>query len=112
MPETREPFATVLLLPAAMPPTCVPCSDSRGSNGRFAFSYVVFGGGNARATITFGVVKRVSPFGNPAGYEYPAGLKKGCDWSTPSSTIAIFVPCPAVASDGPQSCGAPISAGV
>jgi hypothetical protein len=34
------------------------------------------------------------PFGKPAGYENPAGLKNGFDWSTPSSTTPILIPCP------------------
>jgi hypothetical protein len=39
-----------------MPDTCVPCSDAFWSNGRRAGAYVMPGGANARATITFGVV--------------------------------------------------------
>jgi hypothetical protein len=35
----------------------------------------VEGEGNARATMTFGVVNAVFPFGNPAGYEKPDGLR-------------------------------------
>ena len=53
-----------------------------------------FGPGKTFATITFGVVYFVSPFGNPAGYEKPAGLKNGFVWSIPSSTTAIFMPVP------------------
>src|SRR5262249_21156271 len=52
------------------------------------------------------------PFGNPAGYEKLDGLKKTCDWSSPSSMIPILIPSPAVASVEPQTVGAPISFGV
>ena len=62
------PAAGVPWLPAAMPATWVPCSDSFGSNGSEAFAYVVPGGAKARATMILGLVKRVSPLGNPAGY--------------------------------------------
>jgi hypothetical protein len=50
------------------------------------------GAGKARATITFGVVYAVFPFGKPAGYEKPAGSKYGWAWSIPSSMIPIFRP--------------------
>ncbi len=50
-----------------MPATCVPCSDSSGSNGDRACRHVVVAGAKARAAITFGVVKLVWPFGKPAG---------------------------------------------
>src|SRR5581483_846442 len=114
IPESgpRPAIAPAEKLPAAIPATWVPCSDSSGSNGRFAYFQVVVGGAKARATITFGVVKAVSPFGNPAGIVYPAGLKNGCAWSTPSSMIPIFTPLPAVSNAGsshirlaPISCG-------
>jgi hypothetical protein len=52
------------------------------------------GPGKARATITFGVVYFVWPLGNPAGYEKPAGLKKGLCASMPSSTTPILIPSP------------------
>ena len=79
-----------------MPATWVACSDCSGSNGVFPYFQVFVGGENARAAITFGVVNWASPFGKPAGIVYPAGLKKGCAWSTPSSTIPILTPFPAV----------------
>jgi hypothetical protein len=95
-----------------MPATWVACSDSWGSNGRAAYFHFAPGGGNARATITFAVVKRVLPFGNPRGAVYPDGLKNRCAWSTPSSMIPILIPWPAVARPGPQSAGALIISGV
>ena len=52
------------------------------------------GPGKARATITFGVVHFLPPFGKPAGYEKPAGLKNGFVSSTPSSTTPILIPWP------------------
>jgi hypothetical protein len=42
----------------------------------------------------------------------PDGEKNGCVWSIPSSMIPIFMPSPAVESVGPQTCGAPITAGL
>src|SRR5712691_13044924 len=98
--------------PAAIPATCVACSEFTGSKGRFAYFHFGFAGANARATITFAVVNEVFPFGKPAGIVYPVGSKNGWVWSTPSSMIPIFMPWPAVASVGPQSAGAPISWGV
>jgi hypothetical protein len=44
--------------------------------------------------MTFGLVQRVEPFGNPGGYEKPAGRKKRFDRSIPSSTTAILMPAP------------------
>ena len=68
MPDRWIPVRlTVPSSPAAMPATCVPCSDEPWSNGSLAGAYVVPGGANARATITFGVVYAVCPFGNPVG---------------------------------------------
>ncbi len=52
------------------------------------------GPGKDLATITFGVVNFVFPFGKPAGYEKPFGLKNGFVWSIPSSTTPILIPCP------------------
>src|SRR5258708_6737843 len=98
--------------PAAIPATCVPCSEFSGSNGVFAYFHVGLAGANARATITFAVVNDVFPFGNPAGIVKPAGSRNGCVWSTPSSMTPIFIPWPAVASVGPQGAGATISWGV
>ena len=76
-----------------MPATCVPWNDEAGSTGSCP-GLPAFGPGKTRATITFGVVAEVMPFGNPAGYEKPAGLKNGFVWSIPSSTTAIFMPVP------------------
>ena len=45
----------------------------------------------------------VPPFGKPAGYEKPAGLKNGFVWSTPSSTTPIFIPSPRRRSS-PRTC--------
>ena len=42
--------------PAAIPATWVAWKENRGSNGRSAYFQCVEGEGNARATITFGVV--------------------------------------------------------
>ena len=58
--------AVVPALPAAIPATCVPWNDARGSTARRPGSPEP-GPGNARATITFGVVHRVPPFGKPGG---------------------------------------------
>ena len=60
--------------PGAIPATCVAWNDRPASYGFVSFGERAIagdsrGGGNARATITFGVVKAVCPFGNPAGYE-------------------------------------------
>src|SRR5580765_8006441 len=105
-------FAVTLLSPAAIPATCVPCSDRCGSKGTCAYFQFAPGGGNTRATITFAVVYAVFPFGKPAGMVKPAGEKNGCAWSTPSSMIPILIPWPAVARVGPQTCGAPITCGL
>src|SRR5437868_9004765 len=94
-----------------MPATCVAWSEFSGSNGVPAYFHVSPGGVNARATITFGVVYDVSPFGKPAGYARPPGSKYVCVWSTPSSMIPIFIPSPAVASDAPHTAGAWINCG-
>ena len=67
MPPIRVPSAGVFAFPAAIPATWVAWPDCSGSNGRPAYRQVAPGGGNARATITFAVVKAVCPFGNPAG---------------------------------------------
>src|SRR5690349_16505562 len=108
MPETEyfAPFhvAGVPWSPAAMPATWVAWSELTGSNGVRAYFHVFPVGANARATITFGVVNVVFPFGNPAGYVKPAGLKNGCDWSRPSSRTAILIPSPSVARLWPQTC--------
>ncbi len=56
------------------PATCVPWKElSRSSGVEFAP-----GPANPRATITFGVVDPVCPFGNPGGNENPAGFRNGC----------------------------------
>src|SRR5579872_4050542 len=115
MPETRYfvPFsiAVVPKSPAAMPATCVAWSELTGSNGMRAYFQVSPAGVNARATITFGVVYAVFPFGKPGGYDRPDGSKNGCCWSTPSSMTPILIPWPAVARFEPQTLGAPISCG-
>ena len=71
-PETvtlpRGPVAIVPWSPAAMPATCVAWSEYCGSNGVVPYFHVSFAGAKARATITFGVVYPVFPFGKPAGY--------------------------------------------
>src|SRR5215210_8893050 len=97
----RTPSAGVLALPAAIPATCVPCEESSGSNGFEAFFHLAPAGGNARATITFALVYAVCPFGKPAGIVNPAGEKKGCVWSIPSSMIPILIPWPALGYEGP-----------
>src|ERR1044071_2146326 len=94
-----------------MPETCVPCG-SVGSNAFFPAASVT-GAGKLRATITFGVVFDPSPFGNPGGYEYPSGFRKGLLLSTPVSTTPILTPSPrapvadssasAWMTDGPRS---------
>ena len=76
-----------------MPATCVPWKDAFGSSA-IRPSFPAPGPGNERATITFGVVHFRPPFGNPAGYEKPAGSKKALAMSTPSSTTPIFTPSP------------------
>ena len=63
----REPSAWVFALPAAIPATCVPCEECSGSKGFDACRQAGRGGGKARATITFAVVKAVWPLGYPAG---------------------------------------------
>ena len=62
-PDTVRPVACVRAFPAAIPATCVPCEELSPSNASAAFSYRAPGGGNARAAITFAVVKRCWPFG-------------------------------------------------
>ena len=89
----------------------MPCG-SVGSNA-WLLSLSRTGPGNTRATITFGVVCCLSPFGKPAGYANPAGARNGLDESTPVSTTPIFMPWPlspvaawksgAWITDGPRS---------
>ena len=98
--------------PAAIPATCVPWSEFGPSNASRAACVFAVGGAKARATMTFAFVKRRCPFGKPAGIVYPAGLKNGCDWSTPLSMKPIFTPWPAVERPAPQSTFAPICCGV
>ena len=45
--------------------------------------------------MTFAVVYSAWPRGYPGGIAYPAGSKKRCRWSTPSSMIPILIPAPA-----------------
>src|SRR5438034_6515405 len=106
------PGAEVLLSPAAIPATCVPCPESFGSKGTFAYGQLAPGGGKTRATITLAVVYARFPFGKPRGIVKPVGEKNWCRWSTPSSMIPILIPCPAVARVGPQSWGAPMTDGL
>ena len=47
------------------PATCVPCPELSPSKAR-PFRFLARGGGNARATMTFALVKRTWPFGKPA----------------------------------------------
>ena len=75
-----------------MPDTCVPCGSDGSKASRPALS--VTGPGKFRATITFGVVFVVSPFGNPGGYEKPSALRNGFFQSTPVSTTPILTPSP------------------
>ena len=94
-----------------MPDTCVPCGSVLSNALLLALSRT--GPGNDFATITFGVVSFVSPFGKPGGYENPAGFRNGLVESTPVSTTPIFMPspfCPVAASrsvawitEGPRS---------
>ena len=66
-PEMRRPAARVSALPAAIPATCVPWLESSGLNARRALGEVIPFGAKTRATMTFAVVKRTWPFGNPGG---------------------------------------------
>ena len=67
MPDARtRPLgivASVSWSPAAMPATFVAWSEFSGSNGVFAYFQAGRNGANAFATITFGVVYCVLPFG-------------------------------------------------
>jgi hypothetical protein len=49
-----------------MPATCVPWNETLGSNGSRSFFFDFFSK-NERATITFGDVYAVLPFGKPSG---------------------------------------------
>src|SRR3954470_12573996 len=80
--------------PAAMPATCVPWYSAGSSGLRPGLPEP--GPGKVRATITFGVVALRSPFGKPAGYEYPVALRKGFVQSTPVSTTPTFTPSPRI----------------
>ena len=55
--------AIVSWSPAAIPATFVACSEFVGSNGVLAYFQWFDAGENAFATITFGVVNAVFPFG-------------------------------------------------
>src|ERR1051325_698844 len=113
MPETLmepEPSgfgAFVPWSPAAIPATCVPCTELTGADGSFASLLLGLAGGNERATITFALVYAAFPLGKPVGIGYPAGEKNVCRQSIPSSTIPILIPWPALSRFGPQTCGAP-----
>ena len=79
----------------------------------FAYFQWFVAGENAFATITFGVVYAVFPFGKPAGYAKLDGSKKTCALVEPVvDDPDLHARCPAVASVGPQTVGAPISFGV
>ena len=69
-----RPASTSVLTPAMTPATKVPWNESSRSSG------ALFAPGPAkpRATITFGVVEPVVPFGKPGGYENPVGSRNGC----------------------------------
>ena len=82
------PAATSVLTPAITPATNVPWNESSRSSGALFAPRPA----KPRATITFGVVEPLVPFGNPGGYEKPVGSRNGCSWSTPSSTMATFTP--------------------
>ena len=57
IPETlAPPLAVVPASPAAIPATCVACSDWIGSKGLRAYFHVAPAGAKARATITLAVV--------------------------------------------------------
>ena len=62
--------------------------------------------------MTFDVVNRVSPRGNPSGIENPVGSKSGLLASIPSSMIPILIPSPRLLRPGRQSEAAPINAGL
>ena len=91
--------------PAAIPATCVPWNDSFGSSGSLP-ARPLPGPGKARATITFGVVHFVPPFGKPGGYARPAGSRNRLSWSRPSSTMAIFTPAPPAPARAAETIGA------
>ena len=78
--------------PAAMPDTCVPCGNAGSPPIRP--SRPELGPGNARMTITFGVVHFFPPLGNPGGKFIPSGFRNGFVWSMPVSTTAILTPSP------------------
>ena len=68
------PASTSVLTPAMTPATKVPWNElSRSSGALFAP-----GPAKPRATITFGVVDPVAPFGKPGGNENPFGSRNGC----------------------------------
>jgi hypothetical protein len=90
---SRPPVDAVPAFPAAMPATCVPWKLARGSSASRPRRPAP-GPGKERATITFGLVQRRAPLGNPAGYWRPSGAKNGFDGSTPSSTTPILIPVP------------------
>src|ERR687887_2862326 len=102
--------AHVFASPAAIPATCVPWNDAFRSTGSVP-ARPDAGPGNERATITFGDVKFVFPFGKPAGYEKPVAERNGFVGSTPSSTMPILMPSP-FAPVVACSTSAPITAGL
>ena len=87
----------------------MPWKEEFGSTGRRPGA-PEFGPGKVFATITFGVTYFASPFGKPAGYEKPAGLKNGFVWSIPSSTMPILIPVPSAPAVC-RSTSAPITEG-
>ena len=85
--------AVVFSTPPMTPATNVPWNEVDSSSGCLD-SEVEFSGKNARAAMTFGVVKPGVPFGNPAGKLMPVGSRNGWFGSTPSSTTPTFTPPP------------------
>ena len=63
MQKPGRPAGTSMGTPAMTPATKVPWKDW----SRSSVAALECGPANARATITFGVVEPVSPFGNPGG---------------------------------------------
>ncbi len=86
--------AVVFATPPITPATNVPWKEFVSSSGCRDSDVDSLSGKNARATITFGVVKPGTPRGKPAGNDMPSPLRNGCLGSMPSSTTATFTPSP------------------